>query len=248
MLEQFHEEEDYSVVVPKELLRQAERTRMMFNVLLVVIAGISLLVGGIGIMNIMLATVTERTREIGIRRALGATRMRIIEQFLVETVVLTAGGGLLGVGFGLMCKPIFNGVRDLIAAFSAEYASTGCERTRTSRRSLVGWIVAWHFPGGRITVRSLSGRPGCSLGSDRSAPPRVDVPRPYGRFTEPPRWPAFGWCHRSVFPMSCLPPFRRLVDGDVLSCAHVTDGRQALQERLRSTLVRNASMSGTSYS
>ena len=69
----------------------------MCNVLLVIIAGISLFVGGIGIMNIMLATVTERTREIGIRRALGATRKHIIQQFLTETVVLTASGGLLGV-------------------------------------------------------------------------------------------------------------------------------------------------------
>jgi putative ABC transport system permease protein len=95
------------VVVPKELLQQAERTRAMFNVLLVVIAGISLLVGGIGIMNIMLATVTERTREIGIRRAIGAKRRHIIQQFLTETVVLTAGGGLLGVLFGLSCGPLF---------------------------------------------------------------------------------------------------------------------------------------------
>ena len=79
----------------------------MFNVLLVVIAGISLLVGGIGIMNIMLATVTERTREIGIRRALGASRLDIIQQFLTETVVLTASGGLLGVAFGLLCGPMF---------------------------------------------------------------------------------------------------------------------------------------------
>lgn len=107
LLEKYHEQEDYAVVVPKELLRQAERTRAMFNVLLVVIAGISLLVGGIGIMNIMLATVTERTREIGIRRALGAKRQHIIQQFLTETVLLTASGGLLGVLFGLMCGPLF---------------------------------------------------------------------------------------------------------------------------------------------
>ena len=112
LLKQFHKEEDYAVVVPKELLRQAERTRAMFNVLLVVIAGISLLVGGIGIMNIMLATVTERTREIGIRRALGAKRKDIISQFLTETVVLTASGGLLGVAFGLMCGPLFAGARE----------------------------------------------------------------------------------------------------------------------------------------
>lgn len=83
----------------------------MFNALLVVIAGISLLVGGIGIMNIMLATVTERTREIGVRRALGAKRQDIITQFLVETVVLTGSGGFLGVLFGLSVCPIFRGVK-----------------------------------------------------------------------------------------------------------------------------------------
>lgn len=120
LLKKYHEEEDYAVVVPKELLAQAERTRAMFNVLLVVIAGISLLVGGIGIMNIMLATVTERTREIGIRRALGATRKHIIEQFLTETVVLTAGGGLLGVFFGLMCGPLFRGLRTGLTALSPD--------------------------------------------------------------------------------------------------------------------------------
>jgi putative ABC transport system permease protein len=111
LLKKYHDKDDYAVVVPKELLRQAERTRAMFNALLVVIAGISLLVGGIGIMNIMLATVTERTREIGIRRALGATRRHIIDQFLTETVVLTASGGLLGVLFGLLCGPFFRGLR-----------------------------------------------------------------------------------------------------------------------------------------
>ncbi|MGQ9574146.1 MAG: ABC transporter permease [Thermoguttaceae bacterium] len=96
---------DYAVVVPKELLRQAEMLRTLFNVLLVLIAGISLLVGGIGIMNIMLATVTERTREIGVRRALGATRGDIIQQFLTETVVLSGIGGLLGIGCGFLCGP-----------------------------------------------------------------------------------------------------------------------------------------------
>jgi len=120
LLERYHEEEDYAVVVPKELLEQAERTRAMFNVLLVVIAGISLLVGGIGIMNIMLATVTERTREIGIRRALGATREHIVQQFLTETVVLTAGGGLLGVLFGLLCGPLFKGGRALVSLVSPD--------------------------------------------------------------------------------------------------------------------------------
>jgi len=120
LLKKYHENEDYAVVVPKELLRQAERTRAMFNVLLVVIAGISLLVGGIGIMNIMLATVTERTREIGIRRALGATRQHIIQQFLTETVVLTASGGLWGVLFGLLCGPLFRGLRSGVTMMSPD--------------------------------------------------------------------------------------------------------------------------------
>jgi putative ABC transport system permease protein len=120
LLEKYHPDEDYAIVVPKELLRQAERTRTMFNVLLVVIAGISLVVGGIGIMNIMLATVTERTREIGIRRALGATRRHIIQQFLAETIVLTASGGLTGVMLGLLCNPIFRGLRAMVAYISPE--------------------------------------------------------------------------------------------------------------------------------
>lgn len=120
LLKKYHEKEDYAVVVPKELLRQAERTKAMFNVMLVVIAGISLLVGGIGIMNIMLATVTERTREIGIRRALGAKRSHIIQQFLVETLVLTGSGGLLGVLCGLMCGPLFRTTRTIVTAFSPD--------------------------------------------------------------------------------------------------------------------------------
>ncbi len=92
---------DYEVQVPLELLRQAEREKRVWNLVLGSIAGISLLVGGIGIMNIMLATVTERTREIGIRRALGARRRDIIVQFLLETMVLSTIGGMIGIVVGV---------------------------------------------------------------------------------------------------------------------------------------------------
>lgn len=97
-----HDIQDYQVVVPLELLKQAERTHRTFNLVLGAIAGISLLVGGIGIMNIMLATVSERTREIGIRRAVGATRRHIMIHFLMESVMLTISGGIIGLlgGFG----------------------------------------------------------------------------------------------------------------------------------------------------
>ncbi len=91
---------DYRIVVPLELLYQAKRTQRIFSIVLGSIATISLLVGGIGIMNIMLATVSERTREIGIRRALGATKRAIIVQFLSETLMLTFIGGVLGIVLG----------------------------------------------------------------------------------------------------------------------------------------------------
>ena len=96
-----HKKKDYDIIVPLELLRKAERTKEIFNIVLGSIAAISLLVGGIGIMNIMLASVTERTREIGIRRALGARRKDIITQFLMETVLLSGAGGILGVLLGV---------------------------------------------------------------------------------------------------------------------------------------------------
>jgi putative ABC transport system permease protein len=101
LLRRFHPLGDYKVSVPLTLLRQAEATKRTFNIVLGSIAGISLLVGGIGIMNIMLASVTERTREIGIRRAIGARRRQIVVQFLIETVVLSGMGGLIGIMLGI---------------------------------------------------------------------------------------------------------------------------------------------------
>jgi len=103
MIEPLHKTQlDVEITVPLELLEQERASKRMFNIVLAVIASISLLVGGIGIMNVMLATVTERTREIGIRRALGAKKKHIISQFLVEAGVLSAFGGVVGVGLGLL--------------------------------------------------------------------------------------------------------------------------------------------------
>jgi putative ABC transport system permease protein len=101
MLDQHHAQKDVQVMVPLELLQKAEQTQRLFTLVLGAIAGISLVVGGIGIMNIMLATVTERTREIGVRRALGAKRSDIGWQFLIETLVLSGGGGIMGIGLGI---------------------------------------------------------------------------------------------------------------------------------------------------
>jgi ABC-type lipoprotein export system ATPase subunit/ABC-type lipoprotein release transport system permease subunit len=101
LLKQTHPRKDWRVSVPLDRLKQAEDARDRYNMLLMLIASISLLVGGIGIMNIMLATVTERTREIGIRRALGAQRADITMQFIIEAVVQTSIGGLLGLATGL---------------------------------------------------------------------------------------------------------------------------------------------------
>ncbi|MBA4303671.1 MAG: hypothetical protein C0424_05545 [Sphingobacteriaceae bacterium] len=122
MLSRRHNEVvDFEVSIPEQLLKQQQRTKDIFNLVLGAIAGISLLVGGIGIMNIMLASVLERTREIGTRRALGATRDDIIWQFMFEAVLISLGGGLLGVVLGIsMAYAIewFTDIRTILSPFS----------------------------------------------------------------------------------------------------------------------------------
>jgi len=120
LLLQFHPKKDFSVTVPLELLEKAEATKRIFNLVLGSIAAISLVVGGIGIMNIMLATVSERTREIGIRRALGAKRRDIIAQFLIETAVISASGGAIGVVLGVAVPPIVSRLSGIPAVVRPE--------------------------------------------------------------------------------------------------------------------------------
>src|SRR5216110_1337871 len=127
VMERNHKKKDYDILVPLELLKRAERTKQIFNIVLGSIAAISLLVGGIGIMNIMLASVTERTREIGIRRALGAKRRDIITQFLVETVLLSGAGGVMGVLLGITIPWFvshFAGMKTIITFWSPVVAFT----------------------------------------------------------------------------------------------------------------------------
>jgi len=145
LLEKFHKSVDYSIIVPKELLRQAEVLQTMFRWLSAVIAGISLLVGGIGIMNIMLATVTERTREIGIRRALGAKRRDIVQQFLIETVVLSATGGVIGMLFGFFCRYAVQFAQWLLATFSPQLFSDLPEAIRKLDPLIQPWSVMTAF-------------------------------------------------------------------------------------------------------
>jgi len=112
---------DVSVIVPAELLAEQQRTRRIFQVVMVAIASISLLVGGIGIMNIMLASVLERTREIGVRRAVGARRTDIIRQFLIETTLITTTGGVVGIVLGVVLSQLvgyFAGWSTIVSATS----------------------------------------------------------------------------------------------------------------------------------
>ncbi len=117
---------DYNIVVPAELLAQQQRTKRLFEFVMVAIASISLLVGGIGIMNIMLASVMERTREIGVRRAIGARRVDIIRQFLIETTLITVSGGFAGIIVGIALSQLvayFAGWSTIVTASSVAIAS-----------------------------------------------------------------------------------------------------------------------------
>ena len=134
---------DVDMLVPYELLESAKQEALQSNILLGAIAGISLLVGGIGIMNIMLASVTERTREIGIRRALGATKAHIVWQFVVETGVLSALGGLIGVGLGV-------GFALLVNTFADDLARTLGADT-TIKTAITSWSILLSFSIATIT-------------------------------------------------------------------------------------------------
>ena len=126
MLDKLHNgESDYSLVIPEQLLRQSQQTQRIFNIVMGCIAGISLLVGGIGIMNIMLANVLERTKEIGVRRAIGARRSDIRLQFLIEAITISALGGILGIGLGFAIAKLvvyFAGWSTIITPWSVALA------------------------------------------------------------------------------------------------------------------------------
>lgn len=120
---------DFEISIPIHLLKQQQRTKQIFNVVLSIIAGISLLIGGIGIMNIMLASVLERTKEIGIIRAIGATKQDVILQFLTESVLISIGGGVVGIVLGI------------VSSYIIEFA-TGIETILSLNSILLSFFVA----------------------------------------------------------------------------------------------------------
>lgn len=116
---------DYEIVLPEQLLEQKQKTQKIFNVVMGAIAGISLLVGGIGIMNIMLANIMERTREIGVRRAVGATRNDVLKQFIFEALTISVLGGFVGIAVGFILTSLISGYAEwktIISPFSVALA------------------------------------------------------------------------------------------------------------------------------
>ena len=140
-----HSLPDFAVVVPLELLEQARTTQLMFIVFLGLIAAISLVVGGIGIMNIMLATVIERTREVGIRRALGAKKRDITRQFLTESVVLSVLGGILGILGGAFCRPLTLLARTALFRWFPEQMANVPKLIQDMEPHLIGWSIPLAF-------------------------------------------------------------------------------------------------------
>ena len=144
-MEEYHKLNDFGITVPLELLEQARTTRLLFMLFMGLIAAISLAVGGIGIMNIMLATVTERTREIGVRRALGARRRDITRQFLAETVVLAVVGGMIGILGGFTCGPMLRWMWYGMEWLMPEAIARLPELVRSVEPVIVGWSVPMAF-------------------------------------------------------------------------------------------------------
>ncbi len=144
-LERTHAYEDYQITVPMELLEQARNTRLMFMAMMGLIAAISLVVGGIGIMNIMLATVTERTREIGIRRALGARRRDITRQFIIETILLSVCGGATGIAGGFACQPFVDSLRWCVTQLFPDVMRSLPETVRTVEPIVLTWSIPVAF-------------------------------------------------------------------------------------------------------
>jgi len=142
VLKRTHQFDDYELSVPMELLAQARNTRLMFMAMMSLIAGISLVVGGIGIMNIMLATVTERTREIGIRRALGARRRDITRQFVIETILLSVAGGITGILGGLTCGKLVA----LLRWGATQLAPEMMESLPETVQSVDPIVIPWSIP------------------------------------------------------------------------------------------------------
>ncbi len=120
---------DFEITIPIQLLKQQQKTKQIFNIVLSIIAGISLLIGGIGIMNIMLASVLERTKEIGIIRAIGATREDVILQFLSESILISVGGGIIGI------------ITGILGAYIIEMAS-GIETVLSANSVLLSFFIA----------------------------------------------------------------------------------------------------------
>lgn len=162
-LKRTHQFDDYEITIPLELLEQARNTRLMFMAMMGLIAAISLLVGGIGIMNFMLATVTERTREIGIRRALGARRRDITRQFVIETVILSVVVGVTGMLGGLTCGPLVESLRWSITQMLPEVMESLPETVQDMTPIVMPWSIPVAF-GISVTVGVIFGiYPACRV-------------------------------------------------------------------------------------